>query len=149
MKKLSLLLMLPLILLAGTATAQKRTVTGKVTDKKNGTPMSGVSVLVDKKKGGVTTKADGTYSISVESSSSVIIFSYVGYATQSVPLLDKTHVDVVMEASTTVEDEVVVIGYGTQKRTSVTGAVSKYTPEKLDETPSSRLDQALQGKIAG
>ena len=78
-----------------------------------------------------------------------MIFSYVGFTPQTIEIGDKTTIDVVLVPAATTGEEVVVIGYGTQKKSSVTGAVAKYTNDRLEETPSSRLDQALQGKIAG
>jgi len=148
MKKLQCLLII--MLFAGSAViAQKKLITGKVINQNGNDPLLGVNVLADKTKGGVATKADGTYSISVDKNATVLIFSYVGFTSQTVLIGDKTTIDVALVPAATTGEEVVVIGYGSQKRSSVTGAVSKYQNEKLDETPSSRLDQALQGKIAG
>jgi len=148
MKKIKYLLFF--LLMSGSAViAQKKTITGKVTSQEGKAAMEGVNVLADKQKTGAVTKADGTYSISVDKKTTVLIFSYVGYKTQNVIIGDKTTVDVVLAPAITTSDEVVVIGYGTQKRTSVTGAVAKYKNDKMDESPVSRLDQALQGKIAG
>jgi len=142
-------LLIILLLGGGAVVAQKRTITGKVINQNGNDPLLGVNVLADKQKGGSATKADGTYSISVDKRSTVLIFSYVGFASQTVLIGDKTNIDVALVPANTTGEEVVVIGYGSQKRSNVTGAVSKYQNEKLDETPSSRLDQALQGKIAG
>jgi TonB-linked SusC/RagA family outer membrane protein len=148
MKKIQCLLII--MLFAGSAViAQKRVITGKVINQNGNDPLLGVNVLADKTKGGVATRSDGTYSISVDKNATVLIFSYVGFTPQTVLIGDKTIIDVVLVPAATTGEEVVVIGYGSQKRSSVTGAVSKYQNEKLDETPSSRLDQALQGKIAG
>ncbi|MEI9955593.1 MAG: TonB-dependent receptor plug domain-containing protein [Ferruginibacter sp.] len=148
MKKIKYLLFF--LLMSGSAVmAQKKTITGKVTSQDGKAAMEGVNVLADKQKTGAVTKADGTYSISVDKKTTVLIFSYVGYKTQNVIIGDKTTVDVVLAPAIATSDEVVVIGYGTQKKSSVTGAVSKYKNDKMDESPVSRLDQALQGKIAG
>jgi TonB-dependent starch-binding outer membrane protein SusC len=150
MKQLQfLLLLLPLLLLGNYVFAQNKEITGKVTDQSTGKPVSGVSVLANNVKGGATTNNDGTYIISVKKNSSTLIFSSVGFATQSISIEDKTVIDVALTTQVKIEDDVVVIGYGTQKKSSVTGAVSKYKNEKLDQSPVSRLDQALQGKIAG
>jgi len=149
MKKIQFLFLLPILLFAGMAHAQDKVITGKVTNKQNGESLSGVSVIADKKKGAVATKDDGTYSITVAKSSTTLIFSYVGFGTQTVSIEGKTTIDVALVSNTTALDEVVVIAYGTQKRAAVTGAISKYQNEKLDESPVSRIDQALQGKIAG
>ncbi|MEO7263287.1 MAG: SusC/RagA family TonB-linked outer membrane protein, partial [Ferruginibacter sp.] len=148
MKKFQCLLIFMMLFCAATI-AQKRTITGKVINKIGNDPLLGVNVLADKQKGGVSTNSDGTYSISVDRNATILIFSYVGYASQTVIIGDKKEIDVILVPVTTTGEEVVVIGYGTQKRSAVSGAVSKYQNERLEETPSSRLDQALQGKIAG
>lgn len=147
MKSRCLLFML--LLLGSFAYGQNKIVTGKVTNKETGAPLAGVNILADKQKGGVTTKEDGTYSISVPAGSSTLIFSYVGFTSQTMLIESKTTIDVIMTAAPTDLNEVVVIGYGTQKKSHLTGAISKFKNENLDETPASRLDQALQGKIAG
>lgn len=148
MKKLQCLLIV--MLFAGSAVfAQKKIITGKVTDQSGKDPLLGVNIVADKQKGGTATKSDGTYSISVDKNATVLIFSSVGFAPQSILIEGRDNIDVALLPAATTGEEVVVIGYGTQKRSSVTGAVSKYQNEKMDETPSSRLDQALQGKIAG
>lgn len=141
--------MLPIILGFTMVTAQKKVVTGKVTDKTTGEPLAGANVLLDKSKGGIATKQDGTYTITVTQGKTALIFSFIGYTTQVVPIGDKTVIDIALQPIASTETEVVVIGYGTQKKSSVTGAVSKYKNDKLDEAPVSRLDQALQGRIAG
>lgn len=135
-------------MMAGVVKAQQKTITGKVVDQ-SGDPLKGVSILADKVKGGVSTNADGTYSIKIQPSSTSLIFSFVGYATQTLLVEGKTKINVTLAVSTATTDEVVVIGYGTIKKSSVTGSVSKFKDEKLDQSPVSRLDQALQGKIAG
>jgi TonB-dependent SusC/RagA subfamily outer membrane receptor len=144
-----LLLLLPLILITGLLSAQKKVITGKVIDAKTGEPLGGASVLLEKSKSGISTKADGTFTIALTTEKNTLVFSFIGYTTQIVVIGDKTNIDIALQPVVATEAEVVVIGYGTQKRTSVTGAVSKYQNEKLDQSPVSRLDQALQGKIAG
>jgi len=148
MKTVRSLLVTLLWMVCTTAMAQ-RVITGKVINKETGEPMQGVSVLADKAKSGVSTGADGRYSISVQKGASTLVFSFVGYGAQSVLIEDKAAIDVAMVQVAEENAEVVVVGYGTQKRSSVTGAVSKYRNERMDETPVARLDQALQGRIAG
>lgn len=131
------------------AMAQTKTITGKVTNLLTGEAMQGVNILADKQKGGVVTDAEGNYSIKVTGKSSTLVFSYVGFSTQTVIIGDKTSIDVKLAPAPEDMEEVVVIGYGSQKKSHLTGAVSKYKNERLDETPVSRVDQALQGKIAG
>ncbi len=149
MKKLCCLLIAPLLLLSGSLLAQNRVITGKVINKETGDPLQGVNVLADKAKGGVATKADGTYSITLKTGTTTLIFSYVGFVTQNILVDDKKEIDIQLVSTVTPMNEVVVIGYGTQKKSNVTGAVSKYKNDKMDEAPVSRIDQALQGKIAG
>jgi len=150
MKKVRcLLFFLFLLLFNNWVIAQKKTITGKVIDKATGEPLIGANVLIEKVKGGVTTKEDGSYSISLPNGKSVLIFSYVGYASQLITVGTNTTINVELVATPSTESEVIVIGYGTQKKSSVTGSVVKYKNERLDEVPVARLDQALQGKMAG
>lgn len=149
MKQLRCLLFLSFLFVSSMAMAQKKTVTGKVINQATNEPLQGVNILADKQKGGVTTKTDGTYSITVDKTSTILIFSYVGFTSQSIVIGDKTTIDLALSPAIVDNSEVVVIGYGTQKKSHLTGAVSKFKNERLDETPVSRLDQALQGKIAG
>jgi len=148
MKKLQCLLF-TLIILGGMAVAQNKTITGKVINQTTAEPLPGVNIIAGNQGAGVTSNADGTYSISVGRSNTTLVFSYVGYTSQTISIGEKTVIDVSLISSATDLDEVVVIGYGTQRKSHLTGAISKFRNEKLDETPVSRLDQALQGKIAG
>lgn len=150
MKQLRFLqMMLPLLLLTGIAFAQKKGITGKVIDQATGLPLNGVSIIAGKEKAGVTTKEDGTFFVSVAPGINTLTFSFVSYTPQTVSIEGKTTLNISLVTEVITESEVVVIGYGTQKRSNVSGAVSKYKNERIDETPVSRLDQALQGKIAG
>ncbi len=148
MKKIQCLFMF-LLMFSGALMAQKKTITGKVINQGANEPLLGVNILAENQRGGVSTKQDGTYSITVDSKTATLIFSYVGFVTQTVVIGDRTTIDVSLVPAAATGEEVVVIGYGTQKKSSVTGSVSKYSNERLDETANSRLDQALQGKIAG
>jgi TonB-dependent starch-binding outer membrane protein SusC len=148
MKRICFLLCI-LLLLGGVAMAQRKTITGKVLNQATGEPMQGVNILADKQKGGVTTRADGTYSITIEAGTTSLVFSYVNFAAQTLVIGDRATIDVSLVPVTTDMNEVVVIGYGTTKKSHLTGAISKFKNDRLDETPVSRLDQALQGKIAG
>ncbi len=148
MKNVQYLLII-FFLVISSANAQKKTITGTITNKETGKPLQGVNVLTDKSKSGAASNSNGQYSINVKSNSTVLIFSSIGFATQTILIDGKTTIDVSMVPSYTDNTEVVVVGYGTQKRSDVTGAISKYKNDKLDEAPVSRIDQALQGKIAG
>ena len=121
-------------------------VSGTVVDNK-GVPIPGVTVTFEEKD--IATDLEGKYSIEVKNSKSVLRFSYIGFAPQIVVVGKNKEINITLIESKSELDEVVVIGYGTQKRSNVTGSISKYKNEKLDEIAVSRLDQALQGKIAG
>ena len=149
MKKSQWLFLALLLLVSSVAMAQKKVITGKILNQSTGEPLQGVNILADKQKGGTTTKVDGTYSISLDTNATTLIFSYVGFASQTIVIGDKRTIDVSMVPAVVTNDEVVVVGYGTQKKSHLTGAISKYKNERLDEAPVGRLDQALQGKIAG
>ncbi len=149
MKKISLSVLF-LLAINIVAICQKREISGKVTDKNTGAPLEGVNVLIEKSKSGTTTQKDGTFTISAKANKVTLIFSSIGYATQALQVDKNTdNVNIAMSPSSTDNSEVVVIGYGTQKRGDVTGAITKYKNDRLDESPVARLDQALQGKIAG
>lgn len=121
-------------------------VTGTVIDAK-GESIPGVTITFEDKS--VTTDIEGKYSINVKNSKSLLRFTFIGYEPQIVTVGKNKKIDIKLVESNTVLDDVVVIGYGTRKKSLVTGSISKYTNEKLDEVAVSRLDQALQGKIAG
>jgi|694.fasta_scaffold00585_6 TonB-linked SusC/RagA family outer membrane protein len=148
MKKLQRLLLLLLLFSSGNAIAQK-VVTGKVTNKETGEPLQGVSVIADKSSGGTVTKEDGTFSLKYKSGATKLAFSYIGFTPEVFQLKDQSTIEVKLAAIPADNNEVVVIGYGTQKKSSLTGAVAKYKNDKMDEIPVPRLDQALQGKMAG
>ena len=127
--------------------AQAQTVKGIVRDQ-NGDAIIGATVKVLGGKGGAVTDSKGQYSIEAPTGS-ILSVSYIGYLTKQVRLRGENVVDVVlMEDNTTLKD-VVVIGYGTQRKESVTGSVANVSAEKLMENPSSNITQALQNRIAG
>ncbi|RYF87305.1 MAG: SusC/RagA family TonB-linked outer membrane protein, partial [Chitinophagaceae bacterium] len=130
------------------AYSQKKEITGRVIDSASSEPLNGVSILGDKKGVATSTKSDGTYTLQVDNKVTTLIFSSVGYNSQSFPV-GAVPSTISLSKSAAAMDEVVVIGYGTTKRSNVTGAVSKYSNQRMDEQPVSRVDQALQGKIAG
>jgi TonB-linked SusC/RagA family outer membrane protein len=147
MRKFLLTVLLHCLMLG--AYAQQKEITGKVVDATTGEPLSGVSILSDKKSSPVVSDAQGAYKVAVAGKANVLIVSYVGYATQTVTIGNRTTIEVRLQRDTKSLDEVVVIGYGTQRKSHLTGAISKYQNERLDEAPVSRIDQALQGRIAG
>ena len=124
-------------------------VTGRVTSA-NGTPLSGVSVSVKGTQAGTTTDASGDYSIAVpDENTASLVFSYVGFKTQEVGVAGRSVINIVLEASTVSMDEVVVVGYGTQRKLDVTGSVSQIRGEEISKQPSVNPISGLQGKVAG
>lgn len=135
------------LLTAGIAIAQNRQITGKVIDANSGKALGGVTVTAG--NAATVTKADGSYTISVNTAITALTFSYVSFTPQTIDLNGRTSLSVQLQPSQGNMDDVVVIGYGSIRKSSLTGAVSKFKNEKLDEAPVARLDQALQGRIAG
>ena len=125
-----------------------RTITGNVTNEQ-GEALSGVSVQVKGEAKATTTTADGLFTINVEDNTKTLIFSFVGMITKEVNIEGKASLQVVLSLSNRALDEVVVVGYGTQKRTLITGAVSSVNSKTLNETPALTISQALQGRVAG
>jgi TonB-dependent starch-binding outer membrane protein SusC len=125
------------------------TVNGKVTDAQTGELLPGVSIFVKGTSQGTTTNNAGEFSIKVSDAKASLVFSYVGYEAREAFIGNRTTLNISLKPDDKTLDEVVVVGYGTQKKTEITGAVAKYKNERMDEAPVSRIDQALQGKIAG
>lgn len=149
MNKSLLTFLLLLLGLAGmTASGQGLTVTGTVTSAEDGEPLIGASVRVKGAATGVTTDIDGVYMINV-SKGAVLMFSYVGYDSQEKTVGTDTTIDVVMTQQSNMLDELVVIGYGSVKKSDLTGSVSSVASDKLTKTPAASLSNALQGQVAG
>jgi len=132
------------------AAAQDKTITGKVTDSKDGSPVAGASVQAKGSRAGTTTRGDGTFSLSVGSNVSVLVFSSVGYETQEVSVAGKTSVDVSFAPSAAANlNEVVVTGYGTARKKDLTGAVQSVKAKDFNKGVVTSPDQLIQGKVAG
>lgn len=129
------------------AFAQNITVKGRVTNETN-QPVVGASVVVKGTTSGTTTDADGQYQISVPANGTLVISS-VGYPAQEIAVANQTLHNLSLTASSTGLEQVVVVGYGTQRREAVTGSVASINGERLREVPSPNISQALQGRLAG
>lgn len=127
---------------------QDVSVNGKVLDEDSSEPIPGVTILIKGQSQGTVTDIDGNYSI-VAASDAVLTFSFVGYTTQEVPIGGRSTIDVRMPVDVQSLEEVVVIGYGTQKRSDVTGAIASVSSEEISEIPSAGLANSIQGRIAG
>ncbi len=146
MRKLYLLL-LGVVFFATQAMAQ-RTITGMVTDEK-GNPVANASVMVRGTTVGTTTKADGTFTLSVPANARAIIFSSVDMITQEVSIGSQTTISVSLKGDDKIMQEVVVVGYGTQQRRQATAAISKINPENIAPLVSTSIDKQLGGRSAG
>ncbi len=124
-----------------------RTVSGSVTDE-DGMPLIGVNIIIQGENRGSITDFDGNFTIEADNND-ILVFSYVGYVQQSILVGEKTTIDVTLVADAQTLDEVVVIGYGTQKKSHLTGSISKVENKKLDQLPVSRVDDALIGQVSG
>jgi len=144
-----LFVILLLCLSSITAFAQEREITGKITDAETGEALIGVTIQVKGTTIGTITDFNGNYSIQVTSGDDVLQYSYVGYEGKEVPVGDKTSINIELKEAATELDEVVVVGYGTQKKSDLTGAVSKVSSDKLTKIPSANMSQALQGRASG
>lgn len=129
--------------------AQNRTITGTVTDAKGGSTLPGVSITVKEVPGiGTQTDANGRYSLAVPASAKTLIINYIGFGTLQAPITG-TVVNAAIRENARQLSEVVVVGYGTQTRQSVTGSIAGVTAKDIQETPVTTVEQAIQGKIAG
>lgn len=146
MKKITLLF---LLLISVTAMGQQRVITGTVTDAADGSTLPGVTIVEKGTNNGTTTDHQGNFSLKINASSKILIFSYIGMQTIEMPVKESAVINVKMEATNTLLDEVVVIGYGAVKKSDLTGSVSSIKAEELKKIPVNSLDQGLQGKVTG
>lgn len=149
MKKVLLALSFLTVIGLGHLFAQSRTVTGTVTGSEDGMPIPGVSVFVKGTTVGTVTQPDGTYSLRVPEDAQTIVFSFVGMQTQEIPYTGQETIDVQMESDEQMMDEVVVVAYGTAKKSSFTGSAASVSSEKLEKRTVSNVSKALEGSVAG
>ena len=142
-KQLSLLLMFCGMLF----TYAQTQVNGTVTDA-GGAPIPGGTVLVQGTDNGTTTDFDGNFSITVENGQNIEV-SYVGYTSQVIPYTGQDNIEVILQTDLTELEEIVVTGYGTQKRSNVTGAIAKIGGDDVTSVQAVRVDDALAGKLSG
>jgi TonB-linked SusC/RagA family outer membrane protein len=129
--------------------SQDIVITGRVRSPE-GTPLEGVSVVVKGTQTGTTTNANGQFQLSVLSANNVeLVFSFVGYATQTVKAGSRTVFDIILEEAVSDLTDVVVVGYGTVKKSDLTGSVAVISGKSLEDLPVSSIDQKLVGQVAG
>jgi len=128
--------------------AQQQTITGKVTSA-DGTPLSGASVIVAGQKTGETTAADGSFSIKIPENSKDLKISFVGFETQTMAVAGQSNISISLKPANASLNEIVVTGYGSQRKRDITGAVAVVNTSELKQQPASSPIEALQGKATG
>ncbi len=129
--------------------AQDRTVSGKVTSAEDGTTLPGVNVLLKGTTEGTSTDANGSYSINVPASGGVLLFSFIGLASQEITIGERQIIDVSMQTDATQLSEVVIIGYQTIKKSELSGSVASISGKSIENLPIPSIDRAIQGRLAG
>jgi TonB-linked SusC/RagA family outer membrane protein len=145
MKKSNFLLMLTFFVTS--FLSAQGVLSGTVTGA-DGQPIPGANVVVQGTSTGTTTDFDGNFSVSV-SSGDILIFSYIGYASQSITISNQSSLDVVLEADASELDEVIIVGYGARKKSHLTGAISSIGGADVASIQSTRVDESLAGKLPG
>lgn len=128
--------------------AQNKLIKGRVTDESNN-PVPNASVVVKGAKAGAVTDASGNYSITVPSSTTTLVFSSLNFTSQDVAVGGRSEINVKLVASISTLQDVVVVGYGTTKKATLTGSVATVKSSEIENTPFTSIDKALQGKVAG
>ena len=144
----SLLCLLWVLIFAAPAAAQSKKITGKVTDENN-SPLEGASVRLESATTGTASNANGHYSINVPESADSLVFSMVGYTEKKLAIPGGTILNVVLQNEAAGLNEVVVVGYGTQKKANLTGSVATISSDQIEHRPNISTSNALQGLAAG
>lgn len=142
-------LLILLVFVPGILSAQEYTITGKVTDASNGETMPGVYIVVKGTSTGTITDATGKYSVKVQDANGILVFSFLGYTSQEIPIGANSVIDVALVPSVEELSEVVVIGYGTVRKTDATGSVSVVGSADFNKGAISSPQDLLVGKTAG
>ena len=149
MKLFILLMMLGSVLQLATAgDLQQKKISGKISDA-NGSPLAGVNILEKGTINGAISDQNGAYTLNVTSANAILTFSFIGFSTTEVPVGTQNVVDIELKQALSALDEIVVVGYSTQQRKSLTGSVSTVNSAALAESAASNPVQRLQGKVAG
>ncbi|MEL6634327.1 MAG: TonB-dependent receptor [Bacteroidota bacterium] len=142
-------LLLPFLLCCFSYTMGQVEVSGQVIREDTGEPLPGVTIREQGTANGTLSNIDGTYSLKISGENATLVFSYFGSADYSVTYSGQTEINVKMSEEITNVDEVMIVGYGTQKKSVVTGAISKVRGEDLEDMPVPRIEQSLLGRTSG
>lgn len=144
-----ILFLFSVIMLQAFALSAQYTITGLVTDKSTGESLMGATVVLKGTTIGTVTDVNGNYSLEVLSLQDTLVFSFVGFSNQQIPVSGRTVINVQLQESEIMLSEMVVIGYGTVKKSDLTGSVAVVSSEELNRIPSSNFSRALQGRAPG
>jgi TonB-linked SusC/RagA family outer membrane protein len=143
------LVFIVIFLFCSTMQAQEEvTIKGTVASKIDGEPILGANIIVLNTNKGTSTDFDGNYQIKVKTGE-IIQFSYLGFTTKTIPYVNQKRINIDLAEDENLLDEIIVVGYGTQKKSHLTGAISKITNESLDQIAVARVDEALVGQVSG
>jgi len=131
-----------------TVTAQQMQISGTVISSEDDFPIAGANILIQGKNAGTTTDFDGNYELTVEKGDSIII-TYIGFKSSTILIESQSTINVTLSPDNQLLDEIVVIGYGSQKKKEVTGAVSVIDSKAIEKLNPVRVEQALQGQVSG
>ena len=138
-----------LTLISASVLGQSRTVQGKVTSKEDGEGIPGANIAVKGSSKGSVTDLDGVFRIELDANENTITISFIGFKTQIIEIGNRSTIDVAMETDAELLQEVVVVGYGVQNKSDLTGSISSVKEGDLIKIPTFNAAQALQGKVAG
>ena len=138
-----------LLLLLSEALSAQVNISGRITGAADGQPLIGATVAIEGTSGGAISDIEGQFRLTAPSSESVLVFSYTGMISKKEKIGSRSVIDVVLDENNALINEVVVVGYGSQKRSNISGAVSTVTAAEIAELPVLRVEQALQGRTAG
>src|SRR5690554_5376949 len=142
------LLLLLFLASSNSAIGQSTNVSGTVYDE-NGEALPGASILIKGTSTGTVSDIDGKFDVNVSDASSILVVSFLGYISQEIDIAGRASIDIKLEADLSELGEVVVVGYGTQKKSDLTGAISTLGGRDIAERRTSQISQALQGAIPG
>lgn len=146
---LTVWVMIFLFCFTGLMYSQQINISGKVTDVSSGVGIPGTNIAVEGTNTGSISDSEGNYSIEVPSGDAALIFSFVGYATQTIPVGNRTIINVALVEDKVSLDELVVIGYGTQRKSDLTGAVAVVNTDDIEKIATNDISKALQGQAPG
>lgn len=128
---------------------QQQTVTGRITDAATGEPLPAVSIVIKGTTIGTNSDLNGFYSLNVSDRNAILVYSFVGYLDQEVVVGGRSNIDISLSVDVRTLEEVVVVGYGTQRKSDITGTVTSLPQERLQMAPNLNLTQAIMGSVPG